>query len=76
MYDFSNKDVMFLKLNSYFVGVKKEYFENYSAIINSKFTESIMFSANKNSVSTISKPPVQKKFFYMMSVMSLFISGD
>lgn len=66
---------MFLKLNSYFVGRKKqEYFENYSANINSKFTGSITFSVNKNSVSTISKPPAQKMVCYKMSVMSLLVS--
>lgn len=55
-------------------GKRKEYFENYSANINSKFTESITFSANKNSVSTIFKPPAQKMVCYMMSVMSLLVS--
>lgn len=66
---------MFLKLNSYLGGGGgEEYFENYSANINSKFTGSITFSANKNSVSTISKPPAQKMVCYTMSVMSLLVS--
>lgn len=51
---------------------KIEYFANYSASINS--TQGIIFSTNKNSVSTISKPPVQKMVCYMMSVMSLLVS--
>jgi len=75
MCDFSNKDGRFLKLNSYScVCGGKEHFENYSANINSQFTGSITFSANKNSVSTISKPPAQKMVCYMMSVLSLLFS--
>lgn len=49
-----------------------ETFANYSANINS--TQSIIFSANKSSVSAISKPPAQKMVCYMMSVMSLLVS--
>lgn len=49
-----------------------EYFANYSANINS--TQSLTFSANKNSASTISKPPAQKLVCYVMSVMSLLVS--
>lgn len=73
-YDFSKKNVMFLKLNSYFLGGKKKYFEDYGANINSKFTGSVTLRANKNSVSIITKPPAQIMFFYMMSVMSLLVS--
>lgn len=49
-----------------------ESFANYSANIIS--TQSIIFSANKNSVSTISKPPAHKMVCYTMSVMSLLVS--
>lgn len=63
---------MFLKLSSYFAEGKNGIFCKLQCKY--KQYQSLTFSANKNSASTISKPPAQKLVCYMMSVMSLLVS--
>lgn len=50
-----------------------ECFADYSVNINS--TQSIIFSANKNSVSAISKPPAQKMVCYNVSYVTFSFSS-